>query len=182
MAKARLSARERRELESQKIYNAPTVEYDTLSAQALVVGYKKKASRRMKVFYEESRRIEKKFPALVEKARSHGVLITKLSMNGHERDNVLNYRKKTKALSFKVEATRDEYKLHGSLTVTPASMQLNLFCDDLKTITTKNGFGLPLYKISYYRTLNVRDNYLASLVGGGTHLPATDEEHEEIPF
>jgi hypothetical protein len=163
--------------------SAPNKEVSIADGLKLVATYKKKASSRLKTFYAESLRMETKVQELIEKAKSIGVHITKLELNSVDAEYILNFRKKTKTMSFEVEATRDAYKFVGRLDITPASMQLHLNCSDLKRITTKNGFGLDHLKITYYRTLNVRDNYLPSLVGGGTYRPAeVDEEASEIPF
>lgn len=142
-------------------------EVSTLDALNLVSSYKKKAVARLKTFYAESQRMDKKLSELLEKVKALGIIIDKITINNVDAENVVNYRKRSKTLTFNVEARRDGYALHGNLTITPASMKLELNCSDLRRITTKNGWYLPLLKVSYYRTLNVKDNYLASLVGGG---------------
>lgn len=175
-----LNARERKQKEAAARYDAPDIAHNTKSAQKLVAGFKKKASGRMKTFHLESTRMEKKFPELIEKAESLGVQINKLTINGYDQESLLNFRKRTKHLSFNVEATRDRFALSGMLNITPASMKLELNCSELKQVRTGSGWALPLLKITYYRTLNVRDNYLAALVGGGT--PSKVDVDMEIPF
>lgn len=164
---ATISARYKRTQDLERRYKSPNVDYNPAEALRLVSGFKKKAERRLKIFYEESKRMDQKFPELVAKAASLGVRITKLSLNAVDEEYLINYRKKTKTLRFDVEASRDAYTLRGQLTISPASMRLELNCPKLDNVRTKSGFMLPLFKITYYRTLNVRDNYLASLVGGG---------------
>lgn len=180
MSTVRKSRREQREEENVRRYQAPTLEFKTTDLASLVAPYKKKATSRMKRFYEESQRMDKKLPELIAKVEAAGYSIDKLTLNAVDKEYLLNYRKKTKSLSFDVVVTRDAYTFDGKLTVTPASMNLTLNSGKLKRLYTKNGFVLPLLKVTYYRTLNVTDNYLSSLVGGSINTKV--EEYEEIPF
>jgi hypothetical protein len=173
-----LSSRERKYAEAIRREKAANTSYTSREILPFVASYKKKATARMKVFYAESQRMDKKLPELLKKAESLGVFVEELTFNEVDKENLHNYRKKTKSISFNVLARRDSYKLEGILNITPASMQLVLNCSELKQIRTKNGFGLPLIKITYYRTLNVRDNYLSSLIGGGTYKTEVLEEQE----
>ena len=179
---ARKLRREQQYEENMKRMSSPDKEFTPGETSKLVSAFKKKAERRMKGFYEESQRIDKKVPELIAKAKSMGVNIHAMTINSYDIDSLNNFRKKTKNLSFSVSATRDDYKLSGTLNITPASMRLVLNCNDLPSVKTKSGWGLPLFSISYYRTLNVRDNYLGALVGGGYKAVANVEETEEIPF
>lgn len=161
----------KRELERQKWrerrINSTTNEFNLEEATGLVSSFKKKTVRRMKAFYEESQRMDKKFPELVAKAKELGIEIVKITANSVNVEDVKNGRKKNKGgFSFDVLATREKYRLEGQLAVTPASMRLELNSPQLNGVRTKSGFPLPLLKITYYRTLNVRDNWLPALLNG----------------
>jgi len=163
---AKMTSRERRDEDNRKMWSSPVAALTTAETLALATAFKKKAVRRMKGFYEESLRIDKKLPEMLEKAAACGFVIDKIEANTYLTSQLLNYRRKTKNVSFVIAAHRDAYKMEGTISITPASMQLELRCDALKTVTTKSGWHLPLFKMTYYRTLVVHDNYLAALVGG----------------
>lgn len=159
---------------------APNKEITTAATLKLVDLFKKKAVSRLKTFYAESQRMDKKVQEMIDTAESMGFYIDKVELNSVDEEYILNYRKRTKALSFEVYAHRDQYKFVGKLTVSPASMMLRLSSTDLKTIYTKNGYVLDHFRINYYRTMNISDNYLAGLVGG--KIEVTDDEAVEVPF
>ena len=122
--------------------------------------------------------MDTKVTEMLEKAESLGFIIDSFAMNSVDEEYVLNYRKRTKGLVFQVIGHRDHYQFDGKLTITPASMLLRLNCPKLKTIYTKSGYALSHLQINYYRTMNISDNYLAALVGGGT----VEVETAEVPF
>lgn len=175
----------KKELARQKEFErrcaSVTKTFSLEEATGLVQTFKKKAVRRLKVFHEESQKMDKKFVELVQKAESLGVKITSISKNSVFIEDLKNYRKKSKSCTFDVEAMREGYLLNGVLGVTPASMHLELNCYTLKQPTTQSGFPLPLLKITYYRTLNVRDNWLPALVAGHTK-EYKYIDGKEIPF
>ncbi len=175
------SRRDQKYEEMRKRDLSPILTVDATAALKVVQVYKKKAVTRMKTFYAESQRMDKKLPELLEKVESLGFHIGSITLNEYDKMCIANYRKKTKNVTFAIEATRDGYKMNGHLLISPATMHFTLNCNELHQVTTKNGFGLPLLKISYYRTLNVRDNYLASLLKGKVARSAwTPMKHEEI--
>ena len=161
-----MSSRERKDEDNRKMWSAPMATLTVAETLALASTFKKKAVRRMKGFYEESQRIDKKLPEMLEKATACGFIIDKIEANTYITSQLNNYRRKTKNVSFTILAHRDDYVMEGTISITPASMQMELRCDALKAVTTKTGWHLPLFKMTYYRTLVVHDNYLAALVGG----------------
>jgi hypothetical protein len=158
--------------------SAPDKPLTVVAAKKLVGTFKKKAVSRLKTFYAESQRMDTKVTEMLEKAESLGFIIDSFAMNSVDEEYVLNYRKRTKGLVFQVIGHRDYYQFDGKLTITPASMLLRLNCPKLKTIYTKSGYALSHLQINYYRTMNISDNYLAALVGGGT----VEVETAEVPF
>lgn len=158
-----MGRREEKQQELTKRLNAPLKEVDPLK---LLSSYKKKAVTKMKRFYVESTKMDSKLPRLLEATRAAGLIIDKIVINSYEEECLLNYRKKTRALTFQVEAHRDHYTFNGALTVTPASMKLILNSPELNSIRTKTGFSLPHFQASYYRTLVIKDNYLPAIIAG----------------
>ena len=154
---------------------APDKNLTVAATKKLVSTFKKKAVSRLKIFYAESQRMDTKVDGLLAKAESLGFIIDTFAMNTVDEEYVLNYRKRTRGLVFEVKGHRDHNQFEGKLTVTPASMLLRLNFPSLKTIYTKSGFALSHLQINYYRTMNISDNYLAALIGGGTAVVETEE-------
>lgn len=161
-----LTRREQRRAEIVKRRNAPIVE---VNLNKLTAAYQKKMVARMKIFYAEARRMDSKLPKLIEKVGELGYVIDKLTMNSYDVERLNNYRRRSNVLQLDVVAHRNAYEFTGWLTVSPASMRLVLNCSKLKKVITPSGWSLPHLKIAYYRTLNVKDNYLAALVGGSVY-------------
>ena len=142
--------------------------------KAMISKFQGKMTRRMKVFLEESQKMDTKVQELLAKATEIGVAVQKLDMSATELADYNNSRKRAKSLHFTVTAKRGIHELYGALNITPASMKLILNSEVLQH-HSRRGFPLPLISITYYRTIAVRDNYLTALVGGGS-------DAKEIPF
>ncbi len=175
------SAKQRRQEASERRYNAKEILLTEPDVEKHILFFKKKATKRMKAFFEESCRMDKKFPEMLAKCQELGITLTQIQTTDVNTEDLMNGRKKTKGLSFNVEAIRQGHQLRGFLTVSPASMRLELNSDTLRGPRTQSGFQLPIFRATYYRTLNIRDNFLSSLVGGGTQ-GAVELEDGEIPF
>lgn len=149
--------------EMQKRMESP---WKVVDPSKIALAYKKKAVAKMKSFYEQSQRMDAKLPEILEAVAASGIIIDSLKMNAFEEECLLNYRKKTKNVVFTVEAHKEEYTFGGQLLITPASIRLTLNCPGLKRVTTKSGWNLDHFKITYYKTLVKHDNYLPALVAG----------------
>lgn len=158
---------------------APDKEITVVHATKLVAAFKKKAVARLKIFYAESQLMDEKVVEMIKKAESLGYYIDKLELNSVDEEYILNYRKRTRGLSFEVKAHRDHYQFAGKLTVTPASMLLRLNSSGLKRVHTKGGYTLDHFRINYYRTMNISDNYLAGVV---RETMGAFKEEVEVPF
>jgi hypothetical protein len=158
---------------------APEKEIDMKQANKLVAAFKKKAVARLKIFYAESQLMDKKVTAMIEKAESLGYYIDKLELNSVDEEYILNYRKRTKGIALEIKGHRDHYQFTGKLTITPASMLLRMNCPDLRRIYTKGGYALDHFRINYYRTMNISDNYLAGVV---REQMGAATETVEVPF
>lgn len=161
--------------------SAPDKALTVAATKKLVSTFKKKAVSRLKTFYAESQRMDKKADELLAKAESLGFIIDSFAINSVDEEYVLNYRKRTKGLAFEVIGHRDHYQFQGKLTITPASMMLRLNFPELKVIYAKSGYAMSHLQINYYRTMNIRNNYLAALIGGGT-VTVNSLKTEEVPF
>jgi len=150
--------------EQRRRYLAPDKTVASKEAADLVFLFKKKATSRLKRFYEESQRMDIKFAALLQKVEDLGYHITQLRANAVDVEYYNNPRKKNKFVRFSVSAQRGNHTFEGELTVTPASMNIQLMCPNLRAVRSKGGFTLHHLKVSYYRSIVVNDNYLAALL------------------
>lgn len=187
MAK-KLSRYERREREDHRRWDSTDKPIALDSLQKLSSVFQKKASSKLKTFYLESQRLNTKIPELFAKLEECGIQLDNMTVNSVAEEDLLNFRKRARGLTFKVAGMRYTHKVCGEVVISPASIKIELHSRDLPAVTTRNGFRLPLFSITYYRTLNVRDNYLIALSGGGWRgNRENDVENEvlkdmEVPF
>lgn len=157
------SRRKEKQEEIEKRMRSAHVEVDPLKT---ALAFQKKAVSKMKGFYEQAKLMDKKLPQLLAAVAESGIVIDSIKMNAYDEACTLNFRKRTKNVTYVVEAHKNEYKFHGQLIVTPASMKLMLNAPGLKRVTTKSGWALDHFKVSFYKTLVKSDNYLPALVAG----------------
>lgn len=166
MAKIPGGRRQQKIAEQNRRYEAGEKKFTAQEAVGLVSFYKKKATRRLKTFYAESQRMDKKLEELLSLVAEKGYRLDDIQMNALDAEYIRNARKKTKGVKFNITARRDRYLFTGLLKVSPASMSVELNCPALNTVKTASGWALHHFKATYYRTPNIRDYYLSAVVGG----------------
>jgi len=135
----------------------PTEKVPVASFSKYISSYKKKMIRRMEGFLREAKRMDHKLKEIILKMDELGYRIDSIDIYDKDKEQIFNNRKRPKAVSFEVKATRGEMKLSGSLRIKPATIHFSLGRVD------KYYRGCVL-SMKYFRTLRVKDNYLAALV------------------
>jgi len=126
----------------------------------VILDYKKKMVKRLEIFYKESQRMDTKVIEIFEKLKKdHGVKIEKLSVDKSVIMSIKDRRKRGRLLRIDISATKEDISLYGSMQITPASIKLSLTSRDIY-------FEKPMYYLTYYRNLVIKDNYLAAMVKG----------------
>ena len=128
-----------------------------------VIGmYQKKSISRMKSFYQEAQRMDKKFAEIIDKLAEMGVKIDSLGVNALDNLKVMSARKRSKAVHFNIRAHRQSVALYGTWTVTPASMKVSLYNSDRMGWAHSFGGRHETYYVVYYKNLVVRNNFIAN--------------------
>lgn len=136
--------------------------------------FKKKAVKRLKTFYEESKRSDKKVEEIFKKLAENGIELVATSIVARDLESAHNGRKRPKALSTYLTFKKGEMTFSGSLIITPCVVRLYLCSPQVE-------YNHPVYSIVYFKNLVFRDNTLAAFVKGKMIKP-WEKEPLEIPF
>lgn len=141
--------------------------------------YADKMEKRLKIFYTESKRIEKKVQAVFDHLKELEVTLDKTDVDPKVVGRLLNPRTRKMSYQINVEATHPNMKLEGTMVISPASVKLSLHSPG---ITLKD----PVIFMRYYRKLFVKNNIFVALVKGEKRplypAPTVAVYDKDIPF